>query len=323
MSEKRDCKIVQDLLPNYIDKLTSEESNQYINEHINTCAECKKVLYDMKEDIKVNSKENDKRKIDYMKKVKNKLGIIQVVKSAFLTIICLFVITITGYFIYLYSDGTVDKSNPMTREEVIALLEEGAKNTNYYRVPTNIYNTFDGGGEYFTKDGKTLTSVYGKPFIWADANSKEHILFVTPETSGSPDDYSQMVPKALLTRREEITEGELIEVVIGITDYENYDFKYVGEKTIDGKEYIIVKLYYNADNFIMKKLFTEKIYIDKEQKVVQMIEAVNFDKIFASKIWIKFYIKLNCVTDEEVARPDLTGYELVDWTKFQEQGSDE
>ena len=27
MKEKRDCKIVQDLLPNYIEKLTNEESN--------------------------------------------------------------------------------------------------------------------------------------------------------------------------------------------------------------------------------------------------------------------------------------------------------
>lgn len=323
MSENRECKIVQDLLPNYIDKLTSEESNQYIDEHINSCCECKKVLKDMEEEIKSNSKENDKRKIDYMKKVKNKLGTVHIIKTAFLTIFLLFFVIIIGYFIYLYSPGIVDKSNPMTREEVIALLEEGAENTNYYRLPTDIYNTVDGGGEYFTKDGKTLTSVYGKPFIWADETSKEHILFVTPENSGNPNDYSQMVPRALITKREEITGGELKELAIGITDYENYDFKYVGEKTINGKEYIIVKTYYNADNFIMKKLSSSQIYIDKEQKVVQMIEGVNFDKIFASKILMKFYVKLNCVTDEEITRPDLTEYEVVDWTKIQEQGSDE
>ena len=143
MSENRECKIVQDLLPNYIDKLTSEESNQYIDEHINSCCECKKVLKDMEEEIKSNSKENDKRKIDYMKKVKNKLGTVHIIKTAFLTTFLLFFVIIIGYFIYLYSPGIVDKSNPMTREEVIALLEEGAKNTNYYRVPTDIYNTVD------------------------------------------------------------------------------------------------------------------------------------------------------------------------------------
>lgn len=322
MNEKRDCKIVQDLLPNYIDKLTSEESNEYINEHIKFCSECKKTLEDMKEEINTDSKENDKRKIDYMKKVKNKLGTIHIIKTAFFTTFFLFIVTIIGYFIYLYSDGIVNKSNPMTREEVIALLEEGAKNTNYYRRPTDIYNTVDSGGEYFTKDGKTLTSVYGNPFIWTDANSKEQILFITKETSGAPN-YEQMLDKALITRINVNTENELTELAIGITDYEKYDFKYVGEKTIDGKEYIIVKTYYKDDNFILKKLSRAKIYIDKEQKVVQMIEGVNFDKIFASKILNKFYVKLNCVTDEEIARPDLTEYEVVDWKKVQEQGSDE
>ena len=34
MKEKRECKIVQDLLPNYVDGLTNEETNKYIEEHI-------------------------------------------------------------------------------------------------------------------------------------------------------------------------------------------------------------------------------------------------------------------------------------------------
>ena len=44
MSEKRNCKIVQDLLPNYIDKLTNDETNQYIEEHLAKCNECKKIF---------------------------------------------------------------------------------------------------------------------------------------------------------------------------------------------------------------------------------------------------------------------------------------
>ena len=37
MNENKDCKIVQDLLPNYIEKLTNEETNKYIEEHLNEC----------------------------------------------------------------------------------------------------------------------------------------------------------------------------------------------------------------------------------------------------------------------------------------------
>ena len=51
MKEKRDCKIVQDLLPNYIEKLTNEETNKYITEHLNECKDCKKVLKEMQNDI--------------------------------------------------------------------------------------------------------------------------------------------------------------------------------------------------------------------------------------------------------------------------------
>ena len=37
MKEKKDCKIVQDLLPNYIEDLTNEETNYFIN---NSCVIC-------------------------------------------------------------------------------------------------------------------------------------------------------------------------------------------------------------------------------------------------------------------------------------------
>ena len=34
MKDKNECKIIQDLLPNYIENLTSEETNSYIKEHL-------------------------------------------------------------------------------------------------------------------------------------------------------------------------------------------------------------------------------------------------------------------------------------------------
>lgn len=34
MKANNKCKIVQDLLPNYIEKLTSNETSEFINEHL-------------------------------------------------------------------------------------------------------------------------------------------------------------------------------------------------------------------------------------------------------------------------------------------------
>ena len=52
MKEKRECKLVQDLLPNYIEKVISEETNQYMEEHLQSCAECNKVYTSMTKEIK-------------------------------------------------------------------------------------------------------------------------------------------------------------------------------------------------------------------------------------------------------------------------------
>ena len=61
MKEKKDCKIVQDLLPNYIDKLTSKETNTYIEEHVSSCKDCKKILDNMQKDIQLQEKKLEKK----------------------------------------------------------------------------------------------------------------------------------------------------------------------------------------------------------------------------------------------------------------------
>ena len=79
MKEKRDCKIVQDLLPNYIEKLTNEETNQFVEEHLKQCEECKKMHENMKKELEINTNQRDKREVKYIKKFSNKLRILKMV----------------------------------------------------------------------------------------------------------------------------------------------------------------------------------------------------------------------------------------------------
>ena len=51
MKVKLTCGIVQDILPNYIEKLTSDETNLAIEEHLHSCKECKQVYEQMIADI--------------------------------------------------------------------------------------------------------------------------------------------------------------------------------------------------------------------------------------------------------------------------------
>ena len=59
------CEIIRDLLPSYIDGLTSEESNQAIEEHLEGCRECRRYLEEMRKEIvtdKLAKDEIEKRK---------------------------------------------------------------------------------------------------------------------------------------------------------------------------------------------------------------------------------------------------------------------
>ena len=53
------CNIIKDLIPLYVDGCCSEESKKIVNEHIQSCNACKKLLEDMNapSDIVVVSKE--------------------------------------------------------------------------------------------------------------------------------------------------------------------------------------------------------------------------------------------------------------------------
>ena len=89
MKEKKDCKIVQDLLPNYIEDLTNEETNYFIDEHIKECPECQKILENMQKEIKLNTKKRDDREVKYIKKYSKR---IKLLRNILLIIVVLFVI---------------------------------------------------------------------------------------------------------------------------------------------------------------------------------------------------------------------------------------
>ena len=51
---KKDCKIIQDLLPSYSDGITSQETNNYIEDHLKNCVECRDTLKNMNKEIELN-----------------------------------------------------------------------------------------------------------------------------------------------------------------------------------------------------------------------------------------------------------------------------
>ena len=69
------CEMIQDLLPLYVDGLTSKATDQAIEEHLKTCGECSRLYQRMQEDIpgqKAGRLEENRREIDYLKTVRRK-----------------------------------------------------------------------------------------------------------------------------------------------------------------------------------------------------------------------------------------------------------
>ncbi len=71
MDQKLKCAVVRDLLPNYIEKLTSEETNQEIEEHLSHCEPCTKVYDEMKTEVPSDSIMNEAKDLSkFLRKTK-------------------------------------------------------------------------------------------------------------------------------------------------------------------------------------------------------------------------------------------------------------
>ncbi len=88
--------LVKDLFPNYIEKLTSDETNKFIEEHISSCKECKETLDKMRVTMKEENHTDLKdKKVKFAKKVNRRL---KLSKLFILLIIIAILVCIGNYF---------------------------------------------------------------------------------------------------------------------------------------------------------------------------------------------------------------------------------
>ncbi len=90
---RKECEIIKDLLPNYIDKLTSRETNEFIEEHIKTCENCKKIYNTMKAEFYYTQEKEEIESINFFKKHKKKLNILR-------TLVVILLVISVGLSIY-------------------------------------------------------------------------------------------------------------------------------------------------------------------------------------------------------------------------------
>ncbi len=178
----------------------------------------------------------------------------------------------------------LDKSNPMSKEEVIKLLDNPTNNY-WIRQVSEETEGVQIPRETLAKDGKMKVFLYSDLIQWIDANTKE-MLQINNESK-----------TAFLSH-----DGATIKQTTYFND-SSIKYKYLGEKEENNKKFIVVEL--------KGKSVDRRLTINKDTGIIEGIKE--FEKKGLITTAIKkdnIEVQYDSVTDEDVAKPDLTGYAI-------------
>lgn len=117
---RKKCDIIKDLIPMYIEDLTSEESNQLVKEHLHSCEDCTNYIRNIERDlpnqdeIDVDTEKNDQKLIEGIKRRVHKIRFVAIligifigisVSLMFFNIALVFVVLCIFTLIYLMKKG--------------------------------------------------------------------------------------------------------------------------------------------------------------------------------------------------------------------------
>lgn len=289
MKEKRDCKLVQDLLPNYIDGLTNEETNKFIEEHLNTCEECRKMLENMQKEIDVTDNKREEKEVNYIKKYNIRLTSFKVISIIFLLIVLIFVISIERKMVILTSlmnsKQEIDTSNcyytkkMFNGDEMSMMFQE------------------------YSKDGIFLGKC--KLYYWEENIYTEQIDYCNNEIEQFSigkywDKEKQTISKDKIYPNPTATTGK-ITIKLSLINMEN--LKEYFDYAINSK---ITNIKYNEkDCYLITKEGTE-IIIEKSTGFI--FKTINKE---ANVVSYSNY-SLGTVTDADIQKPDIAGYKKYD-----------
>lgn len=278
MKEKRNCKIVQDLLPNYIENLTNEETNHFIEEHLKECPECQHIFENMQKELKVNTTKRDEREVKYMKKFSGKMKLL---KFIILALVIIYVIIVGGRTFIMTSLSEKAKENQLYNNYY-------AKLYSYQGDTLTITESYNKGEDYLT----TMTRV-------VNSNQIQKIIYY--KKGNEQITLTEVDGKRYIQDSKEILGGHIRPVT------------YVSDGLLANMQYAFIigidKTYCNGKKCYIIKGDSYERYIDKETGLaVREIEKSNKEITRQTDIVVDYKYEFNTVKDSDIAKPDITGY---------------
>ena len=294
--KEKDCNIIRDLLPSYIDGLTNEETNRYVEEHIKECNECKTVLENMQKILGTENTNKNSKEVKYIKKYSNKMKIL---KITLLAILLILVLSYVRKMVILVSlSNKVDKYT---------------SSTNYYIKSVN-YSGYDDSIitiESYVKDEKIIDRFK----LLSETNKINNTNYFNGKTVNSyaEIEFDEETEEQKSRKTAELNQER--ELLAFIPDYIDIShpvmffglplFSSIQSDKCDERECYKITVNSLGDNY------DTVYYIEKETGLTIRILGHTTDthNIKHDNITNLEY-KFDMVTDEDFIEPDLSEYEI-------------
>lgn len=177
------CDIIKDLLPNYIDKISSESSNKLIEEHLQKCKSCSIALSDMNKDIDSEIIFNQKEQIDFLKGYR-KTKIISIIKAILITIIVILVLFLFLQEVVSKFEFFIDINNLYISYDSKQIIDENTIELQFIAIDKTFdlnfkYEEINDKDIYIEPIGKfTYFSLPSRSYFYATINKNTERVFL-------------------------------------------------------------------------------------------------------------------------------------------------
>lgn len=302
---KKECEIVKDLFPNYIENRINDTTKEYVEEHIKNCKSCADILRSIRGGKQDKNEENNEVVINSLKKYNRKMFILKIIVA----ILSIFIIFIWGSFIVERVKYSIELKEDYAKGQYISEIidtaynkvEEIMNSDNYSIIVEETSVNYDlscvyyyGKNEMFYKDGYAKRNR-----IWDTGSIKSY--------SGNNSTCYGVVAKDKRFFSIYLSEG-VVNTSIGMEygssgnyyfygfqkenplEYKDFEIK---EETIDGKNYYIIDEKENKED----GTYNTEIWIDKDSMILSKIVE---EKLGSRKTEQKLTFSVNNVRDEDV-----------------------
>ena len=156
-----DCDIIQDLLPIYIDKTSSDSTNKLVEEHLKNCNSCSNMLNEINKKYDSKKISAQEKQINYLKGFKKDKKM-AVIKTILIFIIIFLVLFLSQFYISEFGEFYIDVDKLPIQycgKQDSSTLLFNTKN-NFFDI--KYYEEYSEDKLYFTKSSSHLIFVHLK-----------------------------------------------------------------------------------------------------------------------------------------------------------------